>query len=346
MRYEGEKESSNVEDRRGQRGRGGFRFPFPRGGGGRGMRVPMPRGRSGGMSILMIVILIGLVTFCGLDPRVIMQGGAPPHMPFPQETTSPRTGPGGGVGLDIPGFPVPGQGRSAAPAGGAGQSPLGRGEVASTSDEMKKFVAVTLQYTEDVWNRIFARLGLDYSEPKLVLFTGYTQTRCGVGMAAMGPFYCPLDRKVYVDLAFYQELKQKFGVHGDFAQAYVIAHEVGHHVQTLLGIAEKVQKAKTRMSKKDGNALQVRMELQADCLAGVWARHADREKNILEPGDVEEAINAAGAIGDDHIQRKTQGRVVPDAFTHGTSKQRVRWFRQGYDTGDVQKCDTFRARNL
>ena len=345
MRTDGEDESSNIEDRRGQRrggGGGGFRFP---GGGGRGMRVPMPQGRGGGMSIMMILILVGLVAFCGFDPRIIMQGGGG-GLPLPQ-TSGPSTGGGGATKVDIPGFPVPGGGRSIAPSNPrAGGTTAGRAPVANNKDEMKKFIGVTLKYTENVWTKIFDKLGLNYKEPKLVLFSGYTQTACGAGMAAMGPFYCPLDKKVYVDLSFYQELKSKFGVRGDFAQAYVIAHEVGHHVQTLLGIATKVQQAKSRMSKTDGNALQVRMELQADCLAGVWARHADREQRILEPGDVEEAMNAARAIGDDQIQKKTQGYVRPESFTHGSSKQRMRWFQQGFDTGDVQQCDTFRARKL
>ena len=343
MRTDGEEESSNIEDKRGQRG-GRRGFGFPGGGGRRGMRVPMPQGRGGGMSILMILILVGLVTFCGFDPRVIMQGGGGGGLPFPQSS-----GPSGGgtTKVDIPGFPVPGGGRSMVPSNpGRGGATSGRAAVPNTSDAMKKFIGVTLKYTENVWTKIFTKLGLVYKKPKLVLFTGYTQTACGAGMAAMGPFYCPLDRKVYVDMAFYQELKTKFGVRGDFAQAYVIAHEVGHHVQTLLGIADKVQQAKSRMSKTDGNALQVRMELQADCLAGVWARHADQEQRILEPGDVEEAMNAANAIGDDKIQKQTQGYVRPDAFTHGSSKQRMRWFKQGFDTGDVQQCDTFRARKL
>ena len=343
MRTEGEDESSNIEDRRGQRG-GGRGFGFPGGGGRRGMRVPMPQGRGGGMSIFMIIAIVLVASYCGFDPRAILQGGGGGGSPFPQ-TQGPSGG--GATKIDIPGFPMPGGGRSAVPTNtGAGTSPLGRKPVAQTSDAMKKFIGVTLKYTETVWTKIFNDLGMRYKEPKLVLFTGFTQTACGAGMAAMGPFYCPLDQKVYVDLAFYQELKSKFGVRGDFAQAYVIAHEVGHHVQMQLGIATKVQQAKTRMSKKDGNALQVRMELQADCLAGVWARHADKDKRILEPGDVEEAMNAASAIGDDKIQKRTQGYVRPDAFTHGSSKQRMRWFQQGFETGDVQQCDTFRARNL
>jgi predicted metalloprotease len=189
-------------------------------------------------------------------------------------------------------------------------------------------------------------MGKSYREPKLVLFTGGVRSGCGTAMSAMGPFYCPVDQKLYVDLSFYRQMKTQFGASGDFAQAYVIAHEVGHHVQTLFGISEKVQRAKSRMSQRQGNAVQVRMELQADCFAGVWARLTQRAKKFLEAGDIEEGLNAASAIGDDNIQRKTQGHVVPDAFTHGSSKQRVRWFKRGLDSGDIHKCDTFNASSL
>lgn len=211
---------------------------------------------------------------------------------------------------------------------------------------MGTFIKRVLADTEDVWNRVFQSFGKDYKEPRLVLFSGATPTACGTGMSAMGPFYCPLDQKIYVDLSFYEQLKRRFQAPGDFAQAYVIAHEVGHHVQMLLGIAEKVQSLKSRMSERDSNALQVRMELQADCLAGVWANLNHQLNKRLEQGDIEEGLNAASAIGDDMIQRKTQGHVVPDAFTHGSSAQRVRWFRKGFEGGQMQVCDTFSASSL
>jgi hypothetical protein len=203
-----------------------------------------------------------------------------------------------------------------------------------------------LKDTEDVWNRVFQQFGKRYEEPKLVLFSGAFPTACGTGQAAMGPFYCPLDRKIYIDLSFYEQLKRQFKAPGDFAQAYVIAHEVGHHVQTLLGIADQVQRMKARMNEREANRVQVRMELQADCLAGVWAALNHQTKNRLQPGDIEEGLNAAQAIGDDMIQRQQTGRVVPDAFTHGTSAQRVRWFTKGMQTGQIQQCDTFNAAEL
>jgi uncharacterized protein len=197
-----------------------------------------------------------------------------------------------------------------------------------------------------VWTQVFTGFGRRYSEPAMVLFSGATRTACGTGMAQMGPFYCPLDRKIYIDLSFYDMMKRKFDAPGDFAQAYVIAHEVGHHVQKLLGIADKVQELKQQSDETDANALQVRMELQADCLAGVWANLNDQVKNRLQPGDVEEGLNAASQIGDDMIQRRTQGQVVPDAFTHGSSEQRVRWFKRGLQAGEVSECDTFNASSL
>jgi uncharacterized protein len=193
---------------------------------------------------------------------------------------------------------------------------------------------------------VFTGFGRRYTEPQMVLFTGAARTACGTGMAQMGPFYCPLDRKIYIDLSFYDMMKRKFDAPGDFAQAYVIAHEVGHHVQKLLGIADKVQELKQQSDETDANALQVRMELQADCLAGVWANLNDQVKNRLQPGDVEEGLNAASQIGDDMIQRRTQGQVVPDAFTHGSSEQRVRWFKRGLQAGEVSECDTFNASSL
>jgi predicted metalloprotease len=213
-------------------------------------------------------------------------------------------------------------------------------------NRLADFVSVVLADTEDTWNTIFRQSGNTYQEPRLVLFTDMVQSACGMAQAAMGPFYCPEDFKVYIDLGFYRELKDRFRAPGDFAQAYVIAHEVGHHVQNLLGILEKVHESRSRMSQKQGNALSVRLELQADCLAGIWAHHADRSRQILEQGDVEEALTAASAIGDDRLQKQTQGRVVPDSFTHGTSRQRVRWFRRGFDSGRFGQCNTFETDNL
>lgn len=227
-----------------------------------------------------------------------------------------------------------------------GQSTGVRQTGRQTEDEQANFVAVVLADTEDVWHKIFEENGGRYEEPKLTLFTGAVQSACGLGQAAMGPFYCPGDRKIYIDLSFYSDLQQRFGAPGDFAQAYVIAHEVGHHVQTLIGVSEKVQSEKRRASQAAANAIQVRMELQADCFAGLWANRAERAKAILESGDLNEAMNAAAAIGDDRLQRQAQGRVVPESFTHGTSEQRQRWFRRGFDKGQVAACDTFSASNL
>jgi predicted metalloprotease len=212
---------------------------------------------------------------------------------------------------------------------------------------MTQFVRRVLADNEDVWNRVFAAAGKRYQNPTLVLFNGATPTACGPGQSATGPFYCPLDQKIYVDLGFYDVMKRRFGAHGDFAQAYVIAHEIGHHVQNLLGIADAVQQAKMRAgSEAEANALQVRMELQADCLAGVWASLNEQIRSRLEPGDIEEGLNAAAAIGDDMIQRRTQGYVVPDAFTHGSSAQRVKWFRRGLESGQVRACDTFTSPDV
>jgi predicted metalloprotease len=211
----------------------------------------------------------------------------------------------------------------------------------SATDELADFVSVVLADTEDTWHALFAEQGYRYQEPTLVLFSGYVQSACGMAGAAMGPFYCPADGSVYIDLSFYDELRTRFRAPGDFAQAYVIAHEVGHHVQNLLGIARQVDAARRRSSATEANALSVRMELQADCLAGVWANHAHGTRHILEPGDIEEGLNAASAIGDDRIQRQSQGYVVPDSFTHGSSAQRVSWFKTGLSTGDMSACDTF-----
>jgi uncharacterized protein len=224
---------------------------------------------------------------------------------------------------------------------GASQQQV-QGKAGPPSDEMGRFVAGVLADTEKTWGTLFQQLGRQYREPALVLFTGATPTACGTGQTAMGPFYCPLDQKVYIDLQFYQALRDKFRAPGDFAQAYVISHEVGHHVQNQLGIMQKMDEYRRRMSETQYNALSVRLELQADCFAGVWAHHAGN-RNLLEAGDVEEAMRAAAAIGDDTIQRRTQGRIVPDSFTHGSSEQRMRWFMTGMKSGQIAACNTFDA---
>ena len=208
-------------------------------------------------------------------------------------------------------------------------------------DEEADFISVVLADTEDTWNALFATRGETYREPQLVLFEDVVHSACGIAQSAVGPFYCPPDQQLYLDLSFFRELSQRFGAPGDFARAYVVAHEVGHHVQTLLGISDDVRAAQARASTTESNAMQVRMELQADCLAGIWAHHAQRERQVLDPGDIEEALGAASAIGDDRLQRETQGRVVPESFTHGTSAQRTQWFRNGFDSGDPDRCDTF-----
>ncbi len=213
-------------------------------------------------------------------------------------------------------------------------------------DELADFVSVVLADTEDTWTRVFAENGARYEPPTLVLFTGRVQSACGLTSAAAGPFYCPGDQHLYIDLNFYRELKQRFGAPGDFAQAYVIAHEVGHHVQNLLGISDQTSRMRRGMSAAEANALSVRVELQADCFAGVWGYHADKQRHLLEQGDIEEGLHAAAAIGDDHLQRQAGGVVNPDSFTHGTSEQRVRWFRTGLETGQVDSCDTFNTSEL
>jgi predicted metalloprotease len=220
-----------------------------------------------------------------------------------------------------------------APAGGA-----------PAKDPQSEFVRVVLGDTEDTWKALFQqRFGRAYKEPQLVLFTGAVESACGFAQAAMGPFYCPRDQRVYIDLAFYEDLRKRLGAPGDFAQAYVIAHEVGHHVQTLLGVSDQVRQAQQRGGRASANALSVRQELQADCFAGLWAHHAQRARNILEAGDVEEALGAASAVGDDRLQKRSQGYVVPESFTHGSSEQRMEWFKRGFQTGRLESCDTFRS---
>jgi predicted metalloprotease len=265
----------------------------------------IPRGvRVGGAGGLGLVLLVILAMALGVDPTVLLQGGI---------DTSPS---------------VPGPAEQTAPSAGA-------------SDPIRDFVSAVLGETEDVWTEVFRAAGRTYSPPKLVLFSGAVESACGFAESAMGPFYCPLDRKVYLDYSFFRDLDSRFGASGDFAQAYVIAHEVGHHVQTLLGITDRVHEARTRAGQAAGNELSVRFELQADCLAGVWAHRAQRARQILETGDIDEGLNAAAAVGDDRIQRRTQGYVVPDAFTHGSSAQRVTWFKRGLESGRSDACDTF-----
>ena len=231
-------------------------------------------------------------------------------------------------------------------SGGVSSSGTRPTEADLRNDPLADMVAVVMGDTEDVWSEVFAAKGRRYQAPTLVMFTGATRSACGLGQAAMGPFYCPADQKAYIDLGFYDQMRTRFKAPGDFAQAYVIAHEVGHHVQNLLGISGKVHQMKQSMGETEGNALSVRLELQADCLAGVWANRAHKARNILEAGDVEEALNAASAIGDDTLQRQSQGTVVPESFTHGTSAQRQRWFRVGLDSGDADRCDTFSVERI
>ena len=272
----------------------------------RGMSIS--RGaKIGGVSGLGLVAVVLIGMFFGIDPTVLLQG-------VPETQT--------------PSVSVQQSGRPA------------------VNDDQRKFVAVVLAETEDVWHEAFRKMGRTYQAPKLVLFSGAVESACGMAGSAVGPFYCPSDHKVYLDLSFFEDLRTRFGASGDFAQAYVIAHEVGHHVQTLLGISKKVNELQSRVSPSERNKLSVRMELQADCLAGVWAHQADKSRQILEAGDIEEGLNAASAIGDDRIQRKTQGYVVPDAFTHGSSAQRVRWFKTGLEQGNLQACDTFKTDRL
>ncbi|SEK77185.1 hypothetical protein SAMN05216359_10324 [Roseateles sp. YR242] len=300
MKWEGQRESDNVEDMRGSDGGGGGGFSF---GGGRGLSL-------GGVVVALVAGWI-----FGINPMTLLGltggGGQVPH------TQAPRQ-----------------------------QGPGQAGPHSKPQDAGAKFVSVVLADTEDVWGRVFQAAGQTYQAPRLVLFSGRTQTACGRGAAAMGPFYCPGDSKVYIDLSFYQTLRDRLGAPGDFAQAYVIAHEVGHHVQHLLGVTDKVEALRRRQSEREANATSVRVELQADCLAGVWAYHSQQSKGWLEAGDIEEALNAASQIGDDTLQRRSSGDVVPESFTHGTSEQRQRWFKRGLAQGSIKDCDTFQTRSL
>jgi uncharacterized protein len=328
MRLDNEKPSENIDDRRGQGGGGGFGFPGGGGMGGRRINIPMGGGR-GGMSISTIVMLViaylALKFIFGVDLLDMMNGGG---MQVPGQQTEyqiPNTP------TDVTEAPVPG---------------TGTGTTNVDSDAGRDFVARVLGSTERTWEGIFQKMGKTYEKPQLVMFSGFVQSACGAAQSAMGPFYCPRDSKVYIDLSFYQDMKNKLGAPGDFAQAYVIAHEVGHHVQNQFGIAEKVQAARMRASEEEGNLLQVRMELQADCFSGIWAQEANARANILEEGDIEEGLNAAAAIGDDRLQKRSQGYVVPESFTHGSSAQRVAWFKKGMAAKSLQDCDTFGAAQL
>jgi uncharacterized protein len=275
----------------------------------RGMRVP--RGIAlGGGSGCGLLVLLGLGMLFGVDPLQLL--------PLLTDTSQVPTTP-----YDD--------------SGGGGE----RGSAEPPQDEPAQFVSTVLASTEDVWSELFRGGGSEYRKPALVLFTDVVDSACGMAESAVGPFYCPADHKVYIDLGFYDELRSRFGAPGDFAQAYVIAHEVGHHVQNLLGVSREAQQLQRQLGEAEANAVSVRVELQADCYAGVWAHHAERMRQILESGDIEEALGAASAIGDDRIQRQSQGRVVPDSFTHGSSAQRQRWFKAGVESGDVAACDTF-----
>ena len=303
MDWKGRRESKNVEDQRGQNTGGGL------GGGGPSFRFPsggqMRSSGGGGISgIILLVVLFFVLKACGIDPMQILAGGGGLGESSQTEQSQPRT--------------------------------------QARNDEMGQFVSVVLAETEDTWGKIFKANGRDYPEPTLVLFDGQVRSACGFASAASGPFYCPGDQKLYIDLNFYDTLSRQFGAPGDFAQAYVIAHEVGHHIQNLVGVLPRFNQMRQSMGESEANAMSVRVELQADCFAGIWA-HDTAQKGLLESGDIEEAINAAAQIGDDTLQRKTQGYVVPESFSHGTSAQRKEWFTRGLKTGNLDSCDTFGA---
>jgi predicted metalloprotease len=313
MQMDGD-ESSNIEDRRGAGGFGGGGLG---GGGFGGGGIPIPIGGGGGGLFkggIGLVAFIVIALIFGADPMALLSGlaGGDTASYTPPATQSSRTA----------------------------RAPAADGET--------QFVSRVLKSTEDVWTSLFRDMGRQYVDPKLVLYRDATRTGCGTGQAAMGPFYCPADERVYLDLGFFDDLASRFHAPGQFPQAYVIAHEVGHHVQNQLGITGKVDQMRQSMSKRDANALSVRVELQADCFAGVWANRADRKSGgkLIDDKDVDQALAAASAIGDDRLQKQAQGRVVPDSFTHGSSAQRTRWFRIGLDSGDPNKCDTFRAQQL
>ncbi len=304
MLWRGRRQSDNVEDARGQGG--GLPGGFGRGGPGRIRIGPGMRSTGGGglSGIIILVILFFALRACGIDPIQVLTGGDPSvQQPSGESTTTSEAG-----------TPV--------------------------SDEMKQFVSTVLAETEDVWKGVFQAEGATYREPTLTLFSGQIRSACGFASSASGPFYCPGDQKVYLDTTFFQQLDRQFGASGDFAQAYVIAHEVGHHVQNLIGVLPKFNQMRQSMSEAEANQMSMRVELQADCFAGVWG-HFTAQKGILEQGDIEEALNAAQQIGDDTLQRRTQGYVVPESFNHGTSEQRQTWFARGFKSGKLSDCDTF-----
>lgn len=317
MRWDGHRESSNIEDRRDDGGDfgGGFGGGF-RGGGLGGFPINLG---GGGIGTIIIVLILSWVM--GINPLALLTG-TPIGPGAPRFERDSRTAPS---------------------------------RNAQRNDQLSRFVAVVLADTEDRWTTLLPQqagelrkdlAGTRYVEPRLVLFSGSTRSACGMASAASGPFYCPGDRKVYIDLAFYDQLKTRFRAPGDFAQAYVIAHEIGHHIQNLIGVLPEFNRRRQTLSERDANRLSVRIELQADCFAGVWANHAAKQRDFIEPGDIEEALNAASRIGDDAIQRTMQGYAVPDSFTHGSSEQRVRWFKTGFQSGRMGSCDTFSPRTL
>lgn len=303
MLWRGRRQSDNVEDARGQGG--GLPGGFGRGGPGRIRIGPGVRGGGGLSGIIILVVLFFALKACGIDPMQILAGGDPTIQ---------------------------------APGGGGGGTVTEENRPAS--DEMKQFVSTVLAETEDVWKGVFQAEGETYREPTLTMFSGQIRSACGFASSASGPFYCPGDQKVYLDTSFFDQLDRQFGASGDFAQAYVIAHEVGHHVQNLIGVLPKFNQMRQSMSEGEANQMSMRVELQADCFAGVWG-HFTAQKGILEEGDIEEALNAAQQIGDDTLQRRTQGYVVPESFNHGTSEQRQTWFARGFKSGRLSDCDTF-----
>lgn len=319
MRWRSGRRSDNIEDQR-NRGSSGRGMP-------RRQRLPVGRRTAAGGGLGLVVVVVLALVF-GVDPSLLLNSGIPgTGDPAGSPTTSAGPGRAGWA-----------EGDTTDPFGAA----LGR----EREDELADFVAVILADTEDTWNALFNAADARYREPRLVLFTGAVRSACGMAGAAMGPFYCPADEKVYIDLGFYDELQNRFNAPGDFAQAYVIAHEVGHHVQNLLGISDEVSRAQRQSDEAGANRLSVMLELQADCFAGVWAARAQRARHILEQGDIEEGLNAAAQIGDDRMQRRAGGFVVPDSFTHGSSKQRQRWFKRGLANGEIASCNTFDAASL
>jgi predicted metalloprotease len=286
MRWRGREQSSNVEDRRGQRG--------------------ITAKRVGGIGGVGAIIVALIAVYFGQDPSVVLQG------------LNEAAGPGTETGEPY--------------------------QESAQEAEIRQMIGVVLKDTEQTWHEIFAASGKQYAEPRLVLFANAVESACGSANSAVGPFYCSGDQQVYIDLSFFNDLSQRFGAPGDFAQAYVVAHEVGHHVQNLLGTLEQVHRAKQQSSETDANALQVRIELQADCYAGIWAHHASASRQLLESGDIEEGLAAASAIGDDRLQKQAQGHVTPESFTHGTSAQRVRWFKRGLESGRANDCNTFESK--